>query len=59
MQCPRRTLLSVSELIVDKAGRLLMPALIVVRRDTCSETIHKTEVRQEVTLSLGLTHKVK
>ena len=55
----RRTVLSVAELTVESADRALMPASVVVRVDTWSETLHRTEVRLEVMLSLGLSHRVQ
>ena len=56
---PRITMLSVAELKVDCANRELMPASVVVRVDTWSETIHRKKVRLEVILILGLTHRVQ
>ena len=41
----RRIVLSVVELIVENADKGQIPALVVVRVDTWSETIHRTEVR--------------
>ena len=55
----RRTVLSVAELTVESADRALLPAMVVVRVDTWSETVHKTKVRLEVMLSLGLTLRVQ
>ena len=55
----RRTVLSVAKLTVESANRALMPASVVVRVDTWSETVHRIEVRLEVMLSLDLTHRVQ
>ena len=55
----RRLVLSVAELTVENADRALMPALVVVRVDTWSETVPRAEVRLEVMLSLGLPHRVQ
>ena len=52
----RRLVLSVAELTVENADRALMPALVVVRVDTWSEIVPRTEVRLGVMLSLGLPH---
>ena len=54
----RKIVLSVAELTVESADMALMPASVVVRVDTWSETVHRTEVRLEVMLILGLTHIV-
>ena len=55
----RRIVLRVSELTVETADKAEMPALVVVRLDIWSKTDNRTEVRPEVMLSLGLTHRVK
>ena len=55
----RRLVLSVAELTLENADRALMPALVVVRVDTLSEIVPRTEVRLGVMLSLGLHHRVK
>ena len=55
----KRPMLNVAELTVESADRALMPASVVVRVDTWSETVHRTEVRLEVMLSLGLSHRVQ
>ena len=52
-------MLSVVELTVESADMALMPASVVVRVDTWSETAHRTEVRLELMLNLGLTHRVQ
>ena len=54
-----KIVLSVDELTVESADRALMPGSVVVRVDTWSETVHRTEVRLEVMLSLGLSHRVQ
>ena len=46
----RRLVLSVAELTVENADRALMPALVVVRVDTWSEIVPRTEVRLGVML---------
>ena len=51
-----RLVLSVAELTLENADRALMSALVVVRVDTWSETVPRTEVRLGVMLSLGLPH---
>ena len=56
---PKRTVVSVDVLTVESADRALMPASVVVRVDTWSETVHRIEVRLEVMLSLDLTHRVQ
>ena len=38
---PRKTVLCVAELIVETVERALMPATVVVRVDTLSETVHR------------------
>ena len=55
----RRTVLSVVELTIESADRALMPASVVVKVYTWSKTIHRTKVRLELILSLGLTHRVR
>ncbi len=55
----RRLVLSVAEITVENADRALMPASVVVRVDTWSETVHRIEVRLEVMLSQGLSHIVQ
>ena len=54
-----RLVLSAAELTLGNAGRALMPALVVVRVDTWSEIVPKTEVRLGVMLSLGPPHRVQ
>ena len=54
-----RLVLSAAELTLGNAGRALMPALVVVRVDTWSEIVPRTEVRLGVMLSLGLPHRVQ
>ena len=51
----RRIVLSMAELTVESADRALIPASVVVRVDTWSDTVHKTEVRLKVMLNLVLT----
>ena len=52
-------MLSVAELIVESEDRALLPASVVVRVYIWSRNVHKTKVRMEVILSLGLTHRVQ
>ena len=54
----RRTVLSVDEITVESADMVQMPASVVVRVDTWSDTVQKTEVRLELILNLGLTNRV-
>ena len=55
----RRLVLSGAELTLENADRALMSALVVVRVDTWSEIVPRTEVRLGVMLSLGLPHRVQ
>ena len=55
----RRLVLSVAELTLENADRALMSALVVVRVDTWSETVPRTEVRLGVMLGLSLPHRVQ
>ena len=52
-------MLSVAVFTVKSADRAVMPASVVVRVGTWLEIVHRTEVRLEVMLSLGLTHRVQ
>ena len=54
----RKSVLSEAELTVESADRALMPITIVVRADTWSESVHRTKVRLDVMLGLGLTLRV-
>ncbi|XP_069149754.1 uncharacterized protein [Solanum lycopersicum] len=54
MQLQRRPVLSVADITVENEERELMPSSVVVKVDTWSETVPRTEVRLEVMLNLGL-----
>ena len=56
---PERIVPSVVVLTVESAERARMSASIEKRTVTWSRTTHKTRVRLEVMLSLGLIHRVK
>ena len=56
---PNRTILSVSDLTVKSADKALMRASITVRVGTWLEIAHRTEVRLELMLNLGLIHRVQ
>ena len=50
---------SVALITVESADRELMPALVAEITGTWSRTAHRTGVRLEVMLSLGLIHMVQ
>ena len=54
-----RTVPSVIVLTVKSENRALMLSLDVVRTGTLSRSAHRTGIRLEVILSLGLIHRVK
>ena len=56
---PERTMLIVVVLTMESADRALMPVLVAVRAGTWLRTVHRTGVRLEVMLILGLIHRVK
>ena len=56
---PERSVLSVTVLTGESADRALMPVSVVVRVSIWLEIDHRTEVRMEVMLSLGLIHRVR
>ena len=54
-----RTVLGVAMLTMESADRELMLASVVVLAGTWSRIAHRTGVRIEVMLNLGLIHRVK